>query len=110
MKHKLTIALAFAAGLIGALLGRYINPQNAFAQAVQTPSATKEVRAQGFTIVDPAGHVIGTLTWRLPTTTELTLGNGIVLPATPRIVLQDASGRDIWSPSGDGVFRQLGTR
>ncbi|HTB18082.1 MAG TPA: hypothetical protein VK708_08185 [Bryobacteraceae bacterium] len=108
MKHKLTIALAFAAGLLGGLLARYINPQPAFAQAVQGPAATKEVRAQSFSVVDPGNHVIGTLTWRLPT--EPIQENGIALPPIPQIVLQDATGHQIWSPPSGTLFRQLSSK
>ena len=105
MKHKLTVTLAFAAGLLGGLLARYIDPQAALAQATQVPP-TKEVRAQSFTIVGPLNNVVGTLTWQFPTNPGHGKSSSF---EPPHIVLQDATGNVIWS-GGDGVFRQLSAR
>ena len=96
MNKTLTVALALAAGFVGALLTRYIAPPAAFAQN-QAPVA-KEIRAQSFTLVDSSDHVAGTFTVepvnRVPSPNQ-------VLPQ--RIVLRDSNGREIWSAGGNAI-------
>lgn len=60
MNNKLSIAIALLAGLLGGMLARYVAPPTAFAQN-PTP-VPKEIRAQSFTLVDPANRVVGTFT------------------------------------------------
>jgi len=92
MKNKLSITLALAAGLLGGLFSRYIAPPAAFAQN-QPP---KEIRAQSFTLVDPAGRTLGTF---VP---EATLQGrpGVAERLPSRILLLDPNGREIWSAGG----------
>jgi hypothetical protein len=82
--NKVTIAVAFLAGLSGGLAGRYVSPPAAFAQ-VQVPTV-KEIRAQSFTLVDSSNQAAGTFT------------------AQPggRIVLFDITGREVWGAGGSG--------
>ena len=90
---KSTLVIALAAGLLGGLLSRYIAPQPAFAQNV-----TKEIRAQSFTIVDPADRVIGTFTTNVPFPPPGARRIPRDRTASPnRIVLRDSDGREIWS-------------
>jgi len=86
MSKSFTIVLALSAGLAGGLLSRYVAPTAAHAQnPQQTP---KEVRAQSFVLVNWADHPVGTFTWE---------------PASGRIVLHGANGREIWSAGGSGI-------
>jgi hypothetical protein len=97
MNRTLTVALALAAGFVGALLTRYITPPAASAQN-QTPVA-KEIRAQSFTLVDSSDRVAGTFTVepvnRVPQAPNQ-------LPPQ-RIVLRDFNGREIWSAGGNAI-------
>lgn len=78
------IALALFAGLFGGMLSHYISPTVAFAQnQIQIP---KEIRAQGFTLVDQSNQPVGTF-----------IAEGV------RIVLRDSKGREIWSAGGSGL-------
>ena len=111
MNNKLSIAIALLAGLLGGMLARYVAPPTAFAQN-PTP-VPKEIRAQSFTLVDPANRVVGTFTSDIgaptppagvaptPPTPNPTpappSGRG---PSGPRIVLRDSNGREIWSADG----------
>jgi hypothetical protein len=101
MNKTLTIALAFAAGLLGGLLARYVALPSVHAQA-QAPSAL-EIRAQAFTLTDAQGHANGTFTLR---SDQATLFG---LPLPPRIVLLDPVGRKIWTAGGapKSVFKSL---
>ncbi len=56
MNRKTNLILALAAGLVGGLLSRYINPMPAFAQTQLVP---KEIRAQSFVLVDEQGTAFG---------------------------------------------------
>lgn len=100
MNNKLVIVLAFAAGLVGGLLSRYVAPPTTFAQN-QAP-VTKEFRAEGFTLVDSTNRPVGTFA---------SAPAGPLPPPPPpgaaplpesraprtRIVLRDSSGQEIWS-------------
>jgi hypothetical protein len=100
MKKHLNLALALAAGLLGGLLSRYIAPPTAFAQN-QAP-VTKEIRAQSFVLVDPAGRTIATFE---PDPGLVRLSRlDAAQPLTGRILLLDSVGREIWS-AGGGPFR-----
>jgi hypothetical protein len=96
MKKHLNIVFALAAGLLGGLVSRYIAPPAAFAQS--QPTATKEIRAQSFVLVDPTGRTIATFAPEPSLTRALSLD-----PSQPRlgsIRLLDANGREIWSAGG----------
>ncbi len=108
---KAAVAVGLVAGLLGGLLGRYLAPPPAFAQN-QTP-VTKEIRAQSFTFVDQANRSVGTLTVEA----VLPLSGAKSSPQFPdqgssgtRIVLRDASGREIWSAGDTGQVRKLSQR
>jgi hypothetical protein len=94
MNRTLTIALAVVSGLLGGLLTRYIAPPAAYAQ--NSASSPKEIRAQSFTLVDPAGRVLGTF---VPEP-RLGFAIGAVGPVPGRILLLDSNGREIWSAGG----------
>jgi hypothetical protein len=98
MNRNLTLILAFAAGLLGGVLSRWITPTPVLAQAQATPPASstpvpKEIRAQRFTLVGEDGAVLGTF------------GNDSMmrervngrLRGNPTIKLFDESGKEIWS-------------
>ncbi len=117
MNKPLTVVLALGGGLLGGLLTRYIGPPSAFAQN-QAP-ATKEIRAQSFTLVDSSNRTIGTFTSDAdgPPAPPPPPGGGIA-PLTPRrdrpswrsrIVLRDSDGREIWS-AGEAQIRPLSQR
>ncbi len=96
MNKIFTVALALASGFVGSMLTRYIAPPAAFAQNQPAAKPTQEIRAQSFTIVDPAGRTVATF--------EYDFGSGArnrFLP--PRIVLRDADGRTLWSAGGMGL-------
>ena len=57
MNRKLNLSLAFAAGLLGGMLSRYLTPMPVLAQ-VQA-SAPKEIRAQSFVVVNQSGLPLG---------------------------------------------------
>ena len=117
MNKTLSVAVAVVAGLLGGMLTRYIAPPAAFAQN-QAP-ATKEIRAQSFTLVDSSNHVAGTFTvdstWpgpppvppgaqpRVPSPR----GGG---PSGMRIVLRDSNGREIWSAGDTAQIRPVSER
>jgi len=91
----LTLVLAFAAGLLGGLVSRYITPPSVRAET-QPPNAL-EIRAQRFTVVDAKGHVIGTFTG------AVAMEEGMGNRALPRIALIDPTGRELWSAGGLGL-------
>ena len=80
MNRKTNLILAMAAGLMGGLISRYINPIPAYAQA---QSAPKEIRARSFVLVDEQGTAFGLL--------------GFTPRGLPIIKLLDERGRTIWS-------------
>ena len=88
MKNRtLTLALAFAAGLLGGALSRYMTPTIVFAQAQST--APKDIRAQRFSLVDEHGTVRGIF--------------AVENDGSATIKLFDSSGREVFSagpPSG----------
>ena len=80
--------LALAAGLIGGLLSHYLTLPSALAQ---TPAPDPvEIRAQRYSFVDERGRALG----------SLALQQG-------RIVLRDASGREIWSAGAMAIPRPI---
>jgi hypothetical protein len=88
MKNRaLTLALAFAAGLLAGTLSRYVTPTTVFAQAQST--APKDIRAQRFSLVDEHGTVRGIF--------------AVENDGNATIKLFDGSGREVFSagpPSG----------
>jgi hypothetical protein len=122
MTKNLSVTVALFAGLLGGLLTRYIAPSPAFAQ--NQASATKEIRAQSFTLVDAQNRTVGTFTTEpasglLPAPPTPPPGAPPVPPpSTPpgrglsgtRIVLRDSNGREIWSAGDTAQFRQLAER
>jgi hypothetical protein len=116
MNKALTIALGLGAGLFGGMLTRYIAPPAAHAQ---DPAATaKEIRAQSFTLVDQYDHMAGTFAYEplaaprvMPGNPLFPGGQGIPDRARPgRIVLRDASGREIWSAGANTLIRPVSER
>ena len=112
MNNKLVIAVSLAAGR--GLLARYVAPPSTFAQN-QAP-ITKEIRAQSFTLVDPADRTIGTFTsepdgspgWNQPgPAPKLNIPQPQRTVVRMRIVLRDSNGREIWSAPDGAKFRQL---
>ena len=96
MKKHFTVALAFAAGLLGGLVSRYIAPTPVLAQN-QSP-VVKELRAQSFVLVSPSGRTIATFA-----PDSLWSKVDIVDPRenrASRIVITDSNGREIWSAGG----------
>ena len=102
MSTRLTTALALAAGLAGGLGSRFIAPPTAHAQAQQQP--TQEIRAQSVVLVDASNEVIGKFTSETQQR-FMTLPNGqtVRIPGISRILLRDATGREIWSAGGSGI-------
>lgn len=96
------VVFALLAGLLGGLLTRYIAPPTAFAQN-QAP-IPKDIRAQSFTLLDPSNQPAGTFS--VERSIQRQLGS---LHTEYRIVLRDASGREIWSAGGAG-FQPLSAR
>jgi hypothetical protein len=94
MNQKLTVPLALASGLLGAMLSRSLIPLPAFAQ---TPSPG-EIRAHKFTLVDYQDQAVGAFTVEPtgPMSSPLTaLFQRNNIPS--RIVLRDSDGRELWS-------------
>ena len=56
MNWKTNLIFALAAGLLGGLISRYVNPIPAYAQ---TPAAPKEIRAQSFVLVNEQSRPCG---------------------------------------------------
>ena len=101
MNQKLNLTLAFAAGSVGALLTRYVVPMPAFAQA--QPAVIQEIRAKSFVLVDAQDRTLAKLTY-VPNGAQPYPG-----PPRGRVVLQDPTGREIWSVGGNS-FRPLTER
>ena len=109
---KNTIVAALIAGLFGAVATRIISPAPVSAQN----QATREIRSQSFTLVDPSDRTVGTFSAepvfgrrrafiRNPGGPDQT-----VLDASPmRIVLRDSAGRELWSaePADGASVRPL---
>jgi len=77
---KSTVALAFAAGLLGGVASRYVS-----LQPVHAESLLREVRAQSFVLVNEQGTVLGTFSEE---------------SGRPVLKLLDGSGREIWAAGG----------
>jgi len=112
MNRNLTLALSLAAGLLGGWLSHYATLPTVHAQA-PAPNAL-ELRAQSFALVDDQGSAMGTFMVRESAPLVLR-GPGypepnrkVIAPPTrsPRIVLVDPQGREIWSAGGN-PFRSL---
>ena len=101
MNHSLTIILAFAAGICGALLTRFIAPTPALAQAPK--AVVQEIRARNFVLVDGQDRVVGKFTY-VPDPNP-----PFGTPRRSRIVLLDPTGQEIWSV-GANKFRPLTER
>jgi hypothetical protein len=101
MNQKLNLTLAFAAGSVGALLTHYVVPAPAFAQA--QPAVVPEIRAKSFILIDDQDRTLAKLTY-VPNVAQ-------PFPGRPRgrVVLQDPTGREIWSAGGNS-FRPLNER
>jgi hypothetical protein len=100
MNRTITVALALAAGFVGALLTRYLAPPPAFAQNQAPPTkVAKEIRAQSFTLVDPLDRVAGTFSVEPLDRFPQSLNQ---LPSQ-RIVLRDSNGREIWTAGGNAI-------
>lgn len=56
MNWKTNLILALAAGLLGGLISRYVNPIPDYAQ---TQPAPKEIRGQSFVLVNEQGRPFG---------------------------------------------------
>src|SRR5258708_22629005 len=104
MSTKSTVPLAFFAGLFGSMLSLQLVPTRVFAQQpptrVQSPPispAPIEVRAQRFTLVDPAGIPVGTFHVSGIQNGERT------------VALTDERGREVWRGPPAG-FRPLAGR
>lgn len=130
--QKLNLTLALAAGLLGGFLSRITlpavhaqNPAPPAAEPAPEPlrppqlfpgvppvpplpqpaaAATKEVRAQSFTLVDSADRTVGTFT--VDPSPSITRDGRINQGG--RIVLRDATGREIWSAGA--AFRPAATQ
>ena len=98
MNKNLNLTLAFAAGSVGALLTRYVVPMPAFAQTQQ--SVVQEIHAKSFILIDAQDRTLAKLTY-VPDVAQPFPG-----PPRGRVVLQDPTGREIWSAGGNS-FRPL---
>jgi len=92
MKKTMYIAVALVSGLVGGLLTRYIAPSAAYAQ--DQKSAVREIRARSFVFVGGADQTLATL--------SIEMQNKLGTNLTPRIVLRDPNGREMWSAPGAG--------
>ncbi len=91
MSRTVSLTLAVIGGMAGGLATRFVGPPAAHAQ--QAPAAAPpvaELRAASFVLVDSANRPVGTFT------TEKA-------GQRSRIVLEDATGREIWSAGGSGI-------
>ena len=114
MNRNLTLILAFAAGLLGGVLSRWITPTPVLAQAQATPPASaapvpKEIRAQRFTLVGEDGAVLGTFGLDQGMMMERPRVNGKPR-GNPTTKLFDESGNEFWSAGGSTFLRKLGER
>ena len=83
---KKSIALSFAAGLLGGVISTYLSPQLAHAES-QPPA---EIRAQRFSLVNQEGATLGTFSFDA-------LGR-------PKILLRDQHGHEVWSVVGEHIW------
>ena len=95
MKRGIGFAVGLVAGFLGGTISRYISPVSAFAQGQTAPAA--EVRAQSFVLVDSSDQTVGTFT-----VASRANARGVTT-GSPRIVLRDKTGREIWSAGSVGV-------
>jgi hypothetical protein len=117
MNSKLTIVIAVAAGIVGSLTTRYVEPRVALAQAPLPPSAdppstgapktspsppsAQTIRGQSFTFVDSRDRVIATLSVEmLPRPGEVPQGN-------LGLVLRDPAGRMLWTTAEGNPLHPL---
>jgi hypothetical protein len=92
MHRKLQLALAFAAGLLGGALSRYVMPPPVLAQ---TQAGTPiEVRAQRFVLVDDRGGTLGTF--------RAAKVDPHFPERTPAFVLLDRRGNEVWRGGAPG--------
>ena len=92
---KLSLLLALSAGFTGGLLSRYAIPERVFAQASPPKEAApKEIRAQGFILLDGAGRTAGAFA------VEKKDGK-------PNILLFDDQGNVIWAARPESVIVPL---
>ncbi len=84
MNKPLNVGLSLAAGLLGGFISHYISPGIVHAQAQAAPPA--EIRAQRFVLTNDAGTPRGFL--------------GFNLDGKADLVLQDSTGKVIWSATG----------
>jgi hypothetical protein len=94
LMKKLHVVLCLFVGLLGGILSHYLCAPSVHAQTQAAPP--KEVRAQGFVLVNDAGAVQGVFTSDYDSATNQS-----------RIKLLDNNGRQIWSVSNLGAPRQL---
>jgi hypothetical protein len=87
---KRNLFLAFAAGLMGGLLGQAIATKPVLAES----QAPREIRAQGFVLVNESGSVLG----------KFTVDSG----GRPAIRLFDTKGREVWSAEGPVIRAATG--
>jgi hypothetical protein len=85
--NKMNLGLSMAAGLLGGFLSHYFAPQLVHAQSAA--SASKEIRAENFVLINEKGLVVGTLSAALPQE-----------GGRPCMKLFDERGREIWSAGG----------
>jgi hypothetical protein len=108
MNRNLTLVIALTAGLLGGVLSRYLALPSVHAQA-PAPNPV-EVRAQSFSLTDDQGSVVGTFMVRDDAARVIRRGPGpqATQPAnpparSPRIVLLNQDGREIWSAGGSSI-------
>ena len=86
----LNLTLSIMAGLLGGFAGQYMFPSaSVYAQA--PPSAPKTVEAGNFRLVDPSGHLAGTMTINAN-------GDGV-------ITMFDANGRAIFTSAEKAIVK-----
>jgi hypothetical protein len=96
VKLQTTAFLTLLAGLVGAMLSRYIAPAPVFAQ--NQPAAQREVRSQSFILTDEDGNTAGVFTLGPRKTGQ-----------KRAIILLDQEGTQIWS-AGESPLRRLSQR
>jgi len=81
--RKRNLALSFAAGLLGGVLGHYITAiPSVHAESI---ASVKELRSERFVLINSAGSVLGSLAYE---------GD------RPELRLFDTHGNEIWSAGG----------
>ncbi len=107
MNTKLTVAVAFAAGLLGGSLIRFIAPPVAFAQDQAT--VPQNIRSQSITLVDASNNPVGTFKAEPFSGSAYPPAAGKNAPKM-RIVLRDSSGCAIWSAGGISMLEPVCSR